>query len=412
MQRRTNSLFLLLALAAAHLTIDLTQGAIPALGSYMENFHGWSYARVGSLAMLTSVTSVILQPLGGYYGDRTRNGLLLPISLLLAGGGLLTAGFSPPASYGPIVAGVFIASAGVALFHPDGMRAASYVVGPRRAAGMSIFMVGGNTGFGLGPAVAALGMSWYGLPGLLLAALPALLWSLVVMRILPPLRSLWGPQEAPDPSAAGEIKPDQANTPVKDDWGAQARIMAVVGLRAIFQITMATYLPLYVTGVLSGTHTEGNFVASLYLLGGAAGTLIGGPIADRIGLRPYLTWALGFIGPLHLITLSAPVKLKPYLLMVQGGLLVSTLGISILLSQSYAPQNLALVSGLNAGANIGLGGLGAAVAGLAADYWGLLPTLTGLVAFPVLAALLSLTLPKTPAGEPVVVQYSRSDGGR
>lgn len=411
---------LLAALIAAHLCIDLTQGAVPALGSFMENFHGWTYTQVGSLALITSITSVALQPLAGAYGDRARNGIMIPAGLLLTGAGLLLAALSAPASTLAIMTGVALTGAGVAVFHPDGMRAAHFTTGDRRATGMALFLVGGNVGIALGPITAALGMSALGLPGLLLAAVPSFLAFVLLARLLPALRRLWSqPQEGPADHPAGP-KPVQAPVPV--NWPGQLRVLAVVTLRAMFQMTVITFLPLYVTGILGGTHTAGNFLTSLYLLGGAVGTLIGGPLADRIGLRPYLTGSLALIGPVHFLTLAAPAALKPYLLMIQGGLLVSTMAISIVLSQAYAPSNLALVSGLNAGANIGLGGLGAALAGLAADTWGLLPVLTVAAALPIMAALVSRGLPNpdpagpagagSPAGGADMVQYDEPDGGR
>ncbi|HLS88569.1 MAG TPA: MFS transporter [Sphingobacteriaceae bacterium] len=411
-----NTRGILAALIAAHLCIDLTQGAVPALGSYMENFHNWSYTQVGSLALITSVTSVALQPLAGAYGDRARNGIMIPLGLLLTGSGLLLAALSSPASTLAITLGVALTGAGVAVFHPDGMRAAHFTTGDRRATGMSLFLVGGNLGIALGPVTAALGMSAFGLPGLLLAAVPSFAAFVLLARLLPALRSLWSrPRERPE-----EAKTEAGPVPV--NWSGQIRVLAVVTLRAMFQMTVITYLPLYVTGVLGGSLTGGNFLTSLYLLGGAVGTLIGGPLADRIGLRRYLTGSLALIGPTHFLTLAAPAALKPFLLMVQGGMLVSTMAISIVLSQEYAPSNLALVSGLNAGANIGLGGLGAALAGMAADTWGLLPVLTVAAALPILAALVSRTLPPTepaapagagsPAGGAGMVQYEEPDGGR
>lgn len=419
MGRQQNTRGLLAALIAAHLCIDLTQGAVPALGSYMENFHQWSYTQVGSLALVTSITSVALQPLAGAYGDRARNGVMIPIGLLLTGTGLLLAALSSPSSALAITAGVALTGAGVAVFHPDGMRAAHFTTGDRRATGMALFLVGGNVGIALGPVTAALGMSAWGLPGLLLAAIPSFAASGLLARLLPALRRLW---DRPRDGREG-TKSEAAPVPV--NWRGQLRVLTVVTLRAMFQMTVITYLPLYVTGILGGSLTTGNFMTTLYLLGGAMGTLIGGPLADRIGLRPYLTGSLALIGPIHFLTLAAPAALKPYLLMIQGGLLVSTMAISIVLSQAYAPSNLALVSGLNAGANIGLGGLGAALAGLAADTWGLLPVLTVAAALPILAALVSRTLPApepavsgdaaaagSPAAGADMVQYDEPDGGR
>ena len=54
-------------------------------------------------------------------------------------------------SYGLTFAAVVLSGIGVASFHPEGSRFANYVSGARRSSGMSLFSVGGNIGFALGP---------------------------------------------------------------------------------------------------------------------------------------------------------------------------------------------------------------------------------------------------------------------
>ena len=60
------------------------------------------------------------------------------------------------ASYWACAAGLLVGGVGVAAFHPEGARFASYVSGSRPATGMSFFSVGGNAGFALGPIAVSL----------------------------------------------------------------------------------------------------------------------------------------------------------------------------------------------------------------------------------------------------------------
>lgn len=109
----------------------------------------------------------------------------------------------------------------------------------------------------------------------------------------------------------------------------------------------------------------------------------------------------------HARRVEQTVPRKPSLL----GLLLA-LTVSPILSQRYAPNHLALVSDLNAGINIGVGGLGAVLAGLAAGRWGLPPVLAASTVLPILSSLLSLTLPSTIDSGHSMVQYEEPTGGR
>ena len=66
---------------------------------------------------------------------------------------------------------------GVAAFHPEGSRFANYVSGARRASGMSLFSVGGNVGFALGPVLVTPLVLAFGLHGTLFVLIPTWLAS-------------------------------------------------------------------------------------------------------------------------------------------------------------------------------------------------------------------------------------------
>ena len=74
---------------------------------------------------------------------------LLPAGIALAGVGIALAAVSP--TYPLLLLAVLVSGLGVAAFHPEGMKFASFVSGSRRASGMAVFSVGGNLGFALGP---------------------------------------------------------------------------------------------------------------------------------------------------------------------------------------------------------------------------------------------------------------------
>ena len=61
---------------------------------------------------------------------------------------------------------------GVAAFHPEGAKFASYASGHKRASGMSYFNSGGNVGYALGAFVTGQLVVWLGLVGGLVAMMP------------------------------------------------------------------------------------------------------------------------------------------------------------------------------------------------------------------------------------------------
>ena len=107
-----------------------------------------------------------------------------PPASRLAGAGLGLAAVAP--SYPVLVVLVFIAGIGIAAFHPEGAKFAVFLSGKKRASGMSLFNIGGNLGYALGPIIVTPLVLWLGLgPGGLLASVPVLIASVAVLGALP-----------------------------------------------------------------------------------------------------------------------------------------------------------------------------------------------------------------------------------
>ena len=90
---------------------------------------------------------------------------------------------------------------------PEGSRYANYLSGARRATGMSLFSLGGNAGFALGPVLVTPAVALLGLPGALIVAIPGALVALWIARRaaaaaqLPP-----APGQAPAPARAAPAR--------------------------------------------------------------------------------------------------------------------------------------------------------------------------------------------------------------
>src|SRR5256885_8551197 len=135
--------------SAGHLFTDVSQGAVPALLPFLKSHMHLSYAAVSTLVLAATISSSIIQPVFGRYSDRRSLPQLMPLGVLFGGLGIAVVGIAP--SYGLVFLAIVVSGIGVAAFHPEGSRFANYLSGSRRASGMSLFSVGGNVGFALGP---------------------------------------------------------------------------------------------------------------------------------------------------------------------------------------------------------------------------------------------------------------------
>jgi FSR family fosmidomycin resistance protein-like MFS transporter len=329
----------------------------------------------------------------GLWSDRRGALWLLPGGLALAGIGLGLAALAP--TYPLLVGVVFASGIGIAAFHPEGAKLAVYVSGRKRASGMSLFNIGGNTGYALGPIVVTPLVLWLGLgPGGLLAAVPVVVVALLVATTLPYLSRQQPGSEARARAVEGT-----------DDVRAMALLAVVIGLRSVAWFGLLTFVPLWVVS-LGHSEADGNHLLSLMLLSGAVGTLMLGPIADRFGLRRTLLVAQSLLAPMILVFVLVGGIAGAAALMIVGICVVGTFGITMVLSQMYLPQHVGMASGLSVGLAMGLGGIAAVALGGLADAVDLKTALICSAFAPLLGVVVCLFLPAPRRTAPVAAAAS------
>ncbi|MEX2223274.1 MAG: MFS transporter [Candidatus Rokuibacteriota bacterium] len=375
-------------LALGHMVIDINQGSFPVILPFLKDALNLSYAATGMIVLAANVTSSLIQPLFGYLADKTARRWLLPLSVLLSAVGLGFIGLAP--SYGAVLALVVITGLGVAAYHPEGYRTATAVAGDRKATGVSIFSTGGNIGIALGPPLLTLLLTAYGLPGSLGMLVPGLLVAALLTAVLPRL-------SAPAPAVArARASAAGAQTMV----GAMALLILVVAIRSWTQLGFTTFMPFYWKDVLHGDPRLVGTLLAVFLGAGVVGTLVAGPIADRVGVRRYVVSVFLLAAPLaagFLFVTGGPLVFV--LLALLGFVLVSTFTVSVVLGQAYLPKHPGMASGLIVGFAIGAGGLGASVLGWVADHWGLTAALGISAAMPLAGFLAALFLPDPQTGD-------------
>jgi len=367
-------------LALGHLVIDTNQGSLPALLPYLKAVLGLTYTATGVIVLMANVTSSLIQALFGFLADKTSRRWLLPLSVFLSSVGIALSGVAP--SYYVLLALVMVSGFGVAAYHPEGYRTATQVAGERKATGVSIFSTGGNIGIAVGPPLITMLLVSFGLPGTLGMLLPGLLVTGLLMAVLPGL-------SRPLPARA-----QGATLAPKTMVGGMSLLVLVVAIRSWTQIGFTTYMPFYYLEVLKGDPRMVGTLLAVFLGAGAAGTLIAGPISDRIGHRRYMVGVFFLATPLAVGFMLASGFWSFILLGALGVVLVSTFTVSVVLGQAYMPRNVGMASGLIVGFAIGAGGIGATALGWIADRWGLSSALWISALTPVLGCLLALALPE------------------
>lgn len=380
------------ALSAGHFATDFSNGALPALLPFLVQRFELSYTRVGALMLVSALASSIIQPLFGIWSDRRGAVWLLPLGVALAGVGMALVAASP--SYELCLLFVVVSGLGTAAYHPEGSKFAAYVSGSRRASGMSLFSIGGNIGVALGALAAAPLLLAFGRPGGLLIAVPAVVVTVLLLATTGYLQS-FAPEPARRRVATGEDRP-----------GALGLLLAVIALRSVGWFGLLTFVPLWAVS-LGHSEKYGNTLLSLMLFTGGIGTLLAGPIADRIGRRPVLLVSVVATPPLVVLFVAVGGALGAVALALVGVCVVSTFGVTGVMSQEYLPSRIGLASGISIGFSIGLGGIAALVLGAVADHVDLETAMYLCAAVPALAILPALLLP-SPRGsrrlapEPVV----------
>lgn len=380
-QERAFNLKILLILSLGHCITDIYQGALPAILPFLKAKLSLSYTLTGVIMMTANLTSSIIQPLFGHFSDQKEKAILLPLGCLCAGLGLSFV--SLPGHYAGVLLLVIISGLGVAAYHPEGYKTAYFFTGERLATGMSVFSVGGNLGFALGPIISIAIVTSFGLD-----YLPVMVvLSLVFLALL--LYS-WKSLAAAKPLSV--TKKTGGEAPTRAAYIALFLSISVVVMRSWTQIGLMTYIPFYYIDILKGEPIYAGTLVSVFLLGGVLGTLGGSVLADRWGHKRYLILSMLVTSILLPSIFVARGILLFVALGVVGMVLISSFTVTVVMAQQILPRNLGIASGLMVGFAIGTGGLGVTILGAVADHFGVPTALHTIMLLPITGFFLSLPI--------------------
>jgi FSR family fosmidomycin resistance protein-like MFS transporter len=370
-------------LSGGHFSVDLAQGVVPAMLPFFIRDRHLSYAAAAGLVLAQTVSSSVLQPLFGQLTDRRPAPWLMPAAVAVAGLGLAAAAQMP--TYALIWAAIAVSGIGVAAYHPEGARYARYASGAKRTTGMSFFSVGGNAGFASAPVLATPILLLLGLRGGWAIGLVPLA---VALALALGVRRVDANRLPPAEGAAGA-------GPGSDQWGPFARLTGALLARSVLFYGLNTFIPLYWIGVFRQPPGAAAAALATLLVVGGAGTLLGGRLADRFSRRTVMGIALVLAIPLLALLVAMPSPLPATLVLVPLALAMYVpTSIMVVLGQEYLPNRLGTASGVTLGLAVSMGGVVTPALGLVADHQGLRTAMAVLLAVPVAAAALGLSLPR------------------
>ncbi len=356
----------LFAISGGHLLNDTIQAVLPAIYPLLKDTLALSYAQVGLITLAFQLTASLLQPFVGIFTDHRPQ----PYSMV-AGMGLTLGGVVLLSCAGTLELVLFAAALigmGSAVFHPEASRVARMASGGRHGFAQSLFQVGGNGGSALGPLLAAVvvahgpqsKVAWF-------VAVP-----LAGMGLLGRVGRWYREQLARQ--RAHEAKHGRVAHPAHPTRRlvlAVSILIVLIFSKYFYLACLSSYYTFYLITKFQVTIQQAQLYLFLFMGSVAAGTIIGGPVGDKIG-RKYVIWAsiLG-CAPFTILLPYANLFWCAVLSVVIGIVLSSAFAAILVYAQELMPHRIGLVSGLFFGLAFGLGGIGSAVLGVLADHTGI-----------------------------------------
>jgi FSR family fosmidomycin resistance protein-like MFS transporter len=337
------------------------QSLVPALYPMLKESYGLSFAQIGLITLTMQVTSSLLQPMVGLFADRRPQPYSLAVGMGVTLIGLLL--LASADGYLPLLLASMMVGAGSAVFHPEASRVARLASGGRHGLAQSLFQVGGNVGSAIGPIVAAFIVIPKGQGSIAWFSSVALLAMAVLFGVGKWHRRWRAAPSRPRPSHHFEVP---ALSRRKIGWSI-AILLALVFSKSFYTVSLSSYYTFYLISKFHVSVESAQLYLFLFLAAVALGTLIGGPLGDRIG-RKWVIWGsiLGVL-PFTLALPYANLFWTALLTVVIGMTLASASSAIIVYAFDLVPGKIGMMAGLFFGLSFGLAGVGAAALGKLAD---------------------------------------------
>lgn len=359
---------ILVALSICHCLNDTLQSVISAVYPLFKEDLGLSFAQIGLITLVYQSAASVCQPLTGLFFDKWPSAWSLPTGMSFTLVGLLSLAFANTLPL--VLCSVALVGIGSSVFHPEASRLTSLASGGKRGLAQSLFQVGGNLGGSLGPLLAAVFVAPYGRRHIALFTILAF----TAIMVMIPVGHWYKSFLLRLRKAEGETLKTSVCRPLPmgKTVFSIAILLILIFSKYIYMASLNSYYTFYLIHKFGVSVQASQLYLFVFLIATAIGTLLGGPIGDRVG-RKYVIWA-SILGAAP-FTLIMPHVENLYLTTVLSfcvGLTLSSAFPAILVyAQELLPYKLGLISGLFFGFAFGVAGIASAVLGNMADRYGI-----------------------------------------
>ena len=355
----TTSVGVIAALSASHMLNDTMQSLAPALYPVFARELSLSFFQIGVITFVFQLTASLLQPLIGFALDRRPLNAILPVGMAFTVVGLLLLAYA--GDYPLILLSVAVIGIGSAVFHPEASRVARAASGGRHGFAQSLFQVGGNFGQSMGPLLAAFVVVPFGQHSVLAFTVLALIAVALLTGV-----SRWHAARRAERRHASAAKQDPTH-PRAVVFRTLAVLIVMLFSKVLYLASIGSYYTFYLIATFHLSIQQAQVTLFVFLASVAAGTFLGGPLADRIGAK-FVIWG-SILGVLPFTLLLPHLGLVGTIVdSIAIGLVISSaFSAMIVYAQELTPGNVGTVAGLFFGLSFGLGGIGAALLGILAD---------------------------------------------
>ena len=359
---------ILVALSICHCLNDTLQSVISAVYPLFKEDLGLSFAQIGLITLVYQSAASVCQPLTGLFFDKWPSAWSLPTGMSFTLMGLLSLAFANTLPL--VLCSVALVGIGSSVFHPEASRLTSLASGGKRGLAQSLFQVGGNLGGSLGPLLAAVFVAPYGRRHIALFTILAF----TAIMVMIPVGHWYKSFLLRLRKAEGETLKTSVSRPLPmgKTVFSIAILLILIFSKYIYMASLNSYYTFYLIHKFGVSVQASQLYLFVFLIATAIGTLLGGPIGDRVG-RKYVIWA-SILGAAP-FTLIMPHVENLYLTTVLSfcvGLTLSSAFPAILVyAQELLPYKLGLISGLFFGFAFGVAGIASAVLGNMADRYGI-----------------------------------------
>jgi FSR family fosmidomycin resistance protein-like MFS transporter len=351
---------ILAAISVCHLLNDMVQSLIPAIYPILKSSFHLDFGQIGLMSFTYQLVASLLQPFVGLYTDKRPK----PYSLVVGMGftliGLLLLATAP--TFAVLLLAAAFVGMGSSVFHPESSRVARLASGGRHGLAQSLFQVGGNAGSALGPLLAAFLVLPRGQHSIVWCSLATLIGIVILFRV-----GRWYRTNARSVPRPQRVAFHHPGIPTRTVAFSIAILVALIFSKYFYLASLSSYYTFYLISKFHVSVRAAQLLLFLFLGATAAGTLVGGPIGDRIGRKPVIWGSIVGVLPFTLILPYVNLFWTAMLTVVIGLIIASAFTAILVYAQELMPGKVGTVSGLFFGLAFGMGGVGAAILGQVAD---------------------------------------------